>query len=115
MRDWKDAYLYELLRKRGAGVLSDVLLSAKRMSRSLLLGDELDKQVQEYMKYLRNGHAVVNTGIVLAVVEGVVKGHDPSLLSSIKLTKDWAKSLMKRVDLTKCKSLSALQSRLNAL
>ena len=100
VRDWKYAYLHELYRKRGAGDNTNVLLPAKRMGRPLLLGNELDKQVQEYIKSLRNGHAVVNTAIVLAVV----KGHDANFLSSIELTRDWAKSLMKRMGLTKRKA-----------
>ena len=105
VRDWKYAYLRELSRKRGAGDHTDVLLPAKRMGRALLLGDELDKQVQEYIKSLRNGHAVVNTAIVLAVAEGIVKGHDANLLPSVELTRDWAKCLMKRMGLTSVKLL----------
>ena len=108
VRDWKDTYLRELRRKRSAGDLSDVLLPKKKMGRPLLLGDELDKQVQEYIKSLRSGHAVVNTAIVLGVAEGIVKGHGPSLLSCnegpIELTRDWAKSVMKQMGLTKRKA-----------
>ena len=73
MGDWKYAYLRGLSRKRGAGNHSDVLLPAKRRGRLLLLGNELDKQVQEYIKSLRNGHAVVNMAIVLSVAKGIVK------------------------------------------
>ena len=73
LRDWKVAYLRELCRKLDAGDIIDVLLPAKKMGRSLLLGDELDKQAQEQVKSLRNDHAVVNTAIVLAVAKQIVK------------------------------------------
>ena len=109
VRDWKDAYLLELKRKRSAGDISDVvLLPSKKIGRPLLLGDELDKQVQAYITSLRSGHAVVNTTIVLALAEGIIKGNDPGLLASnggsIELTRDWAKSIMKRMGLSKCKA-----------
>lgn len=108
MCDWKDAYLSELMGKRLAGYDSDVLLPSKKMGRPLLLGNDIDKQVQAYITYLRSGHSVVNTAIVLAVAEGIVKGIDPNLLAghggSINLTKDWAKSLMRRMGLSKRKA-----------
>ena len=92
VRDWKDAYCHELKRQRSAADISDVLLPSKKKGRPLLLGDELDKQVQAYITNLRSGHAVVNTAIVLALAEGIVKGSDPSLLvcngGSVDLTKD---------------------------
>ena len=57
---------------------------------------------------LRKGHAAVNTAIVISAGEGIVMGHDASLLAcnggDIELTKDWAKSLMKRMGFSKCKA-----------
>ena len=71
----------------------------------LLLGDELDKQVQVYITSLMSGHAVVSTTIVLALAEGII---NPGLLASnggsIELTRDWAKSIMKRMGLSKRKA-----------
>ncbi len=100
--------MHELKRKRSAADISDVLLSSKKKGRPLLLGDELDKQVQAYITNLRSGHAVVNTAIVLALAEGIVKGSDPSLSvcngGSVDLTKDWGKSTMKRMGLSKRKA-----------
>ena len=37
-----------------------------------MLGSELDRQVQEYVKELRKAHATVNTKIVLSAAEGIV-------------------------------------------
>ena len=78
------------------------------MGRPLLSGDDLDKQVQAYITCLTSSHFVVNTAIILAVAEGIVKGIDSSLLvckgGSINLTRHWATSLMRRMGLSKGKA-----------
>ena len=59
---------------------------------------------------LRKAHATVNTAIVVSAGHGenIVQGFDASLLSSsggtIQLTKDWAKSLMQQMGLSKRKA-----------
>ena len=42
------------------------------MGRQLLLEDQLDKQFQEYVKYLRELGTPVNTLIVTATADGIV-------------------------------------------
>ena len=73
------------------------LVDGKR-GRPLLLGSELDQQVQAYVNTLRLNGGVVNTAIVIATGEGIVKDHDSNLLCEngghITLTKDWAKYLL---------------------
>ena len=80
-------------------------LPERRRGRPLLLGVELDRQVQSYLTSLRKNGAVVNTAIVMACAEGIVRSKDSNLLSSngghIFLTKDWAKSLLRRMGLVK--------------
>ena len=82
-----------------------MLLPVKKTGRPLLVGDDLDKQIQAYIIGLRKGHCTVNTAIVISAGEGIIMGHDPSLLvcngGSMKLTKDWAKGLMQRMGLSK--------------
>lgn len=46
----------------------------------MLLGDDLDKQVREYVKYLRERGGVVNTAVVIAVGEGIVMNKNANLL-----------------------------------
>ena len=46
----------------------------------LLLGKEMDVQVQEYVKSLRESGGVVNSRIVMAAAEGIVKSYDSNLL-----------------------------------
>ena len=45
----------------------------------LLLGKELDLQVQEYFKSLRGNGGMVNSAIVMAGAEGIVKSCDSNL------------------------------------
>ena len=52
----------------------------KKQGRPLLLGKELDRQVQDYIKYLRERGTAVNTSVVIASAEGIVKSIDPTLL-----------------------------------
>ena len=97
--DWKEAYVQELERKRKGGCMDEVMLPVKKKGRPLLIGDELDTQVQTYIKDLRRCQATVNKAIVISAAEGIVKGHDANLLScnggTLELTKDWAKRMMK--------------------
>ena len=46
--------------------------------------EDLDKQVRDYIGYLRSTGAVVNTAVVIASAEGILMYKDPSLLSRIK-------------------------------
>ena len=75
------------------------MLPVKKRGRPLMIGEDLDKQVQAYITELQKAHATVNTTIVTSAGEGIVKAFDVSLLSNncdtIELTNDWANSLMK--------------------
>ena len=107
VRDWKEGYQYELLRKKKVGSLEDVVLQVKKRGRPLLVGKILDKQVQMYMKKLQKGHCIVNTAILISAAQGIVMAHDANLLScncgSVELKREWAKSLMMGMGLSKCK------------
>lgn len=74
----------------------------------MLLGDDLDKQVKEYVKYLREHGGVVNTAAVIAAAEGIIMNRIVNLLlcnsRGILLTKDWAKYLPKHMDTVKKKA-----------
>lgn len=76
-----------------------------KIGRPLLLGDDLDKQVREYVKYLQERGGVVNTAVVIAAAEGIVMNKNANLLScngrGILLTKNWAKYLLKRMGIVK--------------
>ena len=40
----------------------------------------MDKEVQEYVKNLKEAGAVINSNIVRAAAEGIIKNHDSNLL-----------------------------------
>jgi len=46
------------------------------MGRPLLIGDEADKQLQEYVHSLRATGAAVNTAVVIASAEGILLSKD---------------------------------------
>ena len=76
-----------------------------------LLPDELDYQVQEYVKELCKYGLPINTAVVVASTQGIIMNKNPDLLSSsgaggIKLTSDWAKSLLNRMGYVKRKACS---------
>ncbi len=66
IRDWKYSYLREVSKKRKVGDTEDFLIPVKKRGRPLLIGDDLDNQVQACIKDLRKSHAAVNTAIVIA-------------------------------------------------
>jgi len=49
-------------------------LPTKRMGRSLLIGEEADRQVREYIRFLRQTGCAVDTSIVIATGEGAGEG-----------------------------------------
>ena len=86
-------------------------LPRMREGRPLLLPDELDYQVQEYVKELRKRGLPINTAVVVASAQGIVMNKNPDLLSSngaggIKLASDWAKSLLNMMGYVKRKACS---------
>ena len=70
-------------------------LTAKKEGHPYLLGEEMDRQLQEYIKSLREAKAVINSAIIISAAAGIIKSHDSNLLESngghIKCTKHWAK------------------------
>ena len=80
-------------------------LPTKEQGRPLLLGQALDKAVQDYVTSMRNVEGVVNTAIVMAAAEGIIAARDRSLLiqhgGHIEIKKSWAKSLLGRMGYVK--------------
>ena len=95
IRGWKTAYLRELASrvKTGDEDVAIERLLAQPKGRPLLLGQELDRQVQAYLISLREAGGVVNTSIAIAAPMGIVRRHDSNSLAvnggHIMLTKHW--------------------------
>ena len=106
IRTWVKQYKRELISQRECNKDTNIeKLESKRRGRPLLLGDELDKRVQLYVKALREAGAVINTSITMAAAEGVVKSFDSNLLQCngghIICGKHWAKNFLQRMGYVK--------------
>jgi len=65
----------------------------KKTDRPLLLHNEWDRQVQEYIKEMRSrGTAVSSSVVIAAAAKGIIMNKDAHILreNGIKLTKEWA-------------------------
>ena len=86
-------------------------LPSKKQGRPLLLGNELDRQVQSYGRATREVKGAVTTTVVLAAGEAVLS-HCSKKLSHenggpVKFTRHWAKSLLERTSFVKQKATTA--------
>ena len=71
VRTCRNVYIRELQKKRrDGGDVTVTKLTEKKRGRPYLLGDELDKQVRDYLTSLRSHGAVVNTAIAVSIAEG---------------------------------------------
>ena len=111
VRTWMMNYKKELAnRVKVGGSLTIEKLETKKRGHPYLLGEEMDRQLQEYIKSLREAKAVINSAIVISAAEGIVKSHDSNLLESngghIKCTKHWAKHFLNRLAESHHKSIN---------
>ena len=101
VREIKRKYI-EAMEQRGDTV--DVLPKEKR-GRPLLLGDEMDKEVQKYIEEQRKRSVPITRDVVIAAGRGIVMKHDEALLAEnggeINLTKHWAASILGRMNYVK--------------
>ena len=56
-------------------------LPPKKKGCPLLLGEELDRQVRDYLQVLRKNGITVNTAIVIACGDGITRSKDANLLA----------------------------------
>ena len=98
-----------MLKWSGREIVVRELVDQKR-GRPLLLGEELDKQVQAYLTELRANGGPVNIAIAIVTARGIVKDANSNLLSEngghINLTKEWAKYLLQRMNYVKRRGCS---------
>ena len=80
-------------------------LVPKKRGRPLLIGEELDEQVREYVRELRKSGVIINAHVVIAVGMGLVMSKDANLLAEngghVSLTKHWARYLLSRMGFVK--------------
>ena len=80
-------------------------LSAKKSGHPHFLGKEFERRVKAYVTSFRQSGAVVNSTMVVACAEGIVKSYDSNLMECnggcISLSKSWAKHLVGRMRFVK--------------
>ena len=73
-------------------------LPRKSQGRPLLLGQEIDKAVHEYVEATRNAGGMVNTTTVMVAAVDIMSSCNVTALKShgghVEITKSWAKSLL---------------------
>ena len=90
--------------KSGDGVCDSIkALPTKPIGRPLLIGEGADRQVREYVRFLRQAVSAVDTSVVIATGEGILESIDANLLKTVMLTKGWAKSLLTHMGMVKRK------------
>ena len=79
----------------------------------------MEEKVQQYIRALRKSGTPVNARVVIAVAEGIVTETDHTLLLKnsrhIKLSLDWAYSLLKKMGYVKRKATTDKDSKKNLL
>ena len=107
VRTWVEKYKFEREKKRKA---EEMDLSVKRLPSAkrgcpLLLGEEVDKQVQGYIRALRDEGGVVTIPLTMAIGTAIIELSNRMLLSknggSIEITNNWARSLLYRMKFVK--------------
>ena len=63
----------------------------------LKIGENLDKQVMEYVSHMRSAGTAVNTVVVMSCAEGILMHEDASMLFRVNLNKGWAQYLLHRM------------------
>ena len=109
VRDWRRAYEKELKEKSKTAIPGQVMvvnaLPAKTRGRPPLLGNKLDKHLQELIISMRSRGTPIGSSVVIAIGRGILLKHDKRSLEEfgghIKLGKEWAKSVLRRMGYTK--------------
>ena len=117
VRGWVKQYLSELRPAAGessTGTACVKKLCEKKWERPLLIDEDLEHQVQEFIREVRSSGGVVNTAITLAAAKGIVLAKDANMLSEnggyLNLTSDWAKRLLSRMGLVKRKATTTVKT-----
>ena len=110
VRDWRDAYLKEVRIQRktvkpGEEIVVTKLPSKKR-GRPVLIGEKFDKQLQEKLVEMRRRGMPIGTSAVIGIGLGILKKHRSKSDCSIKLNKEWARSVLRRMGFTKQRACS---------
>ena len=100
-------YQSSLKSNRPCDNLEDITqeLPRKKTGRTLLIGEQFDCQIQEYIREARKRELANNASVVICAGHGIMMNKHDNRLNEvhgeIKLTKDWAKNLLRRMGFVK--------------
>ena len=109
----KSCYKEELRKQRASTGRSAIVnsLPEKKRGRTLLLGDELDKKLQLYLKRIREDEGPVTAGIAIAAARGLLMAeHKNKLVENgghVKLNRHWAYGFFQRIGFVQRKPTTA--------
>lgn len=93
------------------GDVAVISLPQMKRGRPLLLGENLDNQVRSYIKAVHEKQGVINTAIIIACAEAIVRKMDKNLLKEnagpIEPIKPWTKSLLHQINCVKRKATTS--------
>ena len=110
--DWKRAYEKELQAKSkdtepGKAVMVEAL-PLKNRGRPPLLGHKMDKALQNYIIGMRSRGTPIGTTVVVGIGRGLIlkdqKTHPEYFINPDVLTRDWARSVLRRMGYSKRRS-----------
>ena len=118
VRDWKKAYLKELKSKVISATPGKEItiesLPVKQRGRPPLLGVKLDMYLQEIITEMRSRGTHIGTSIIQGVARGILLSHNKSMLEdyggSIRLNREWARSILRRMGVYQTKRKFKIQS-----
>ena len=108
----KLAYL-ERLNEQGGDSSDDEIagIPPKKRGRPLLLGKNMDEQLQLYLKKIRDQGGIVTAFVAVAAARGIVMAVDRRQLAEfgghIKLSREWAYHLLARMNFVRRKATTA--------
>lgn len=103
VRSIRDSYTEELkCRRKRCGSTAEITeLPERKRGRHVLLGEDLDRMVQSYLKKVREEGGVVTARITIAAARGILLSCDRGKLMEfgghVELTRDWAYSILSRM------------------
>ena len=114
VRDWRDLYRKVLSEKaktaKPGGEVRVTELPSKKRGKPPLLGEKLDGRLQQLILSMRARGVPIGTSVVIGMGRGILLKHNRSQLEEyggmIKLNKEWAKSILRRMGFTKRKANS---------
>ena len=105
-------YLQEIKRKRSIGDVDDIeMLPVKKQGRPVLLGEQLDKKLQLYLKEIRSKGGTLTAAVAIGAARVLILAENRSKLAEfggyIDLNRQWAYSLFKRMGFVRRKATTA--------